>query len=350
MCVFPDLAPAAVSGSPNEAPAENRGKPWLLPFTPPSARSSEGSAAPGINAPAEPSVPVPDDPELSPVQGAPGTDSKKKTPKAKKSGESRPDEKSRNAKSPDGQSRKEDATPSTPPRVPPNMAAEMSPRELEMQRRGIVRAEIRPSRPMLLSAPYPGTLVSVNVHDGEEVTTGQVLAVFDSRHAQRELEEARQAMADAVERVQDMREFSVRDQEAARELLARHADKVREAEEHLDMTDLSSPFTGRVMEVRASAGQHLKRGETVVELAEEGDLQIIATVPSTWVSNLSRGHIIWVWVDETAKSYEAEFVRFGGKVNSAAGSIRAYARFATPPPELLPGMSGRADFFPKSSK
>ena len=349
MCAFPNPAPAAGSGTLNEAPAENRGKPWLLPFTPPSARSSEVSAPPGINAPAQPSVPVPDDPELSPVQRAPVTDSKKKTPKAK-SGDKRPDDKNRNAGSQDGQSRKDEVPASAPARVPPNMAAEMSPKELEMQRRGIVRAEIRPSRPMLLSAPYPGTLVSVNVHDGEEVTTGQVLAVFDPRHAQRELEEARQAMTDAVERVQRMREFSVKDQEAARELLARHADKVREAEERLAMTDLSSPFAGRVMEVRASAGQHLKRGETVVELAEEGDLQIIATVPSTWVSNLSRGHIIWVWVDETAKSYEAEFVRFGGKVNSASGSIRAYARFADPPPELLPGMSGRADFFPKSSK
>ena len=226
----------------------------------------------------------------------------------------------------------------------------LSAKEQEMQRRGIARVEVRPSRPYMLSLPFTGALALVAVRDGEVVEKDQVLAVLDKQAAQRELEEARQAMTGALERVQSVREYAPMEQENAREALARHADILRDAEERLAMTSMKAPFAGRVTEVRAKAGQHLKRGEAVLELAEEGDLEIISQVPSAWVSRLQPGAVIWVYVEETGKSYEAEFVRFGGKVNASVRSIRAYARFLNTPAELLPGMGGRADFFPRTGK
>jgi multidrug efflux pump subunit AcrA (membrane-fusion protein) len=77
---------------------------------------------------------------------------------------------------------------------------------------------------------------------------------------------------------------------------------------------------------------------------------VISQVPSAWVSRLRPGNIIWVYVEETGKSYEAEFVRFGGRVNPSVRSIRAYSRFVNTPAELLPGMGGRANFFPPQSR
>jgi len=222
--------------------------------------------------------------------------------------------------------------------------------ELELQRRGIVRAEVRPARPYVLSLPFVGVLASVAVHDGELVEQDQVLAVLETQGLERELEDARLALAAAVERVQAMQEYAPKEQEGARGGLARSADKLREAEERLAMTTLRAPFAGRVTEIKAKAGQHLRRGEAVMELAEHGDLEIISQVPSAWVSRLQPGNIIWVYVEETGKSYEAEFLRFGGRVSAATRSIRAYSRFVDTPPELLPGMSGRADFFPQSSR
>lgn len=236
------------------------------------------------------------------------------------------------------------ATPETPPKQPP---PSQPPRERDLLRRGIVRAEIRPGRPMLLSAPFPAILAAVLVHDGELVAQGQNVARFDAQAAEKAVEEARKVLAEAIERVQNAREVSLREREGAEEDLARSADKLREAEERVALSTLTAPFSGRVTEVRAWAGQHLKRGEVVLELAEEGDLEIICTVPSLWINRLAPGHIIWVYVEESAKSYEAEFVRFGGKVDPSTKSIRAYSRFVQPPEELLPGMSGRADFFPR---
>ena len=225
-------------------------------------------------------------------------------------------------------------------------SAALSAREQELLRRGIARVEVRPARPYMLSLPFAGMLVSVEVRNGELVEKDQVLAVLDKQAMERELEEARLALAAAVEQVEAVREFAPREQEGARGNLARRADMLREAEERLAMTSLKAPFAGRVTEIRAGAGQHLRRGEVVMELAEHGDLEVISQVPSTWVSRLQPGNIIWVFVEETGKSYEAEFVRFGGRVSTATRSIRAYSRFVNTPAELLPGMGGRADFFP----
>jgi multidrug efflux pump subunit AcrA (membrane-fusion protein) len=224
--------------------------------------------------------------------------------------------------------------------------AQQTTHELELEQRGIVRIEVRPAKPYVLSMPFAGVLASVAVHDGELAEQNQVLAVLETQGLERELEEARRALEVVIERVQTMREYAPKEQEGAREELARSADKLREAEERLGMAGLRAPFAGRVTEIKARAGQHLRRGEAVMELAEQGDLEIIGQVPSVWASRLRPGNIIWVYVEETGKSYEAEFLRFGGRVNAAARSIRAYARFVDTPPELLPGMSGRADFFP----
>lgn len=245
--------------------------------------------------------------------------------------------------------------------VPVSRGPSSEVREREMRRRGIVRAELRPAKPLLLSAPFPGVLASVTVRDGESVARGDEIAVLDTEPAKKAVEDARLALAEAIAAVQDTGEAPGRERERAEALLAKRADALGEAEDKLAGSRLAAPFDGRVIEVRASAGQHLKRGDVVAELAEAGDLEIVCTVPSQWVNRLKPGHVIWVYVEERGKSYEAEFVRFGGKVDAANGTIRTYSRFLAPrddlppgeappaprPDELLPGMSGRADFFPK---
>ena len=368
----PALA-AQIPGGPAEAPAEILRRSTRLP-----ARPARPPQSPAVAAPAVPEVSTPKTPATQPVppagdvrptnrpamesgleaapKPAPGAaadaapetavDSEKET-------DSTPDA-ARKADPEKGQDDDSAARQETPAasgsvkRPPPAVSPGFN--EQDLQRRGIALIEVRPARPYMLSLPFPGTLAEVAVHDGEIVEKDQELAVLDTGQARRELEEARQAMTKALERVQAMQEFAAKQQEEAREYLAGAADKLREAEERMSMTILRAPFAGRVTEVKAHAGQHLRRGEPVMELAEKDDIEVIGDVPSAWVSSLKRGHIIWVFVEETGKSYEAEFMRFGGKVNPSIKSIRAYSRFLAPPEELLPGMSGRADYFPPRSR
>ena len=50
-----------------------------------------------------------------------------------------------------------------------------------------------------------------------------------------------------------------------------------------------------------------------------------------------------VILDETNKSYEAEIVRLGGKVDPVSQTIKVYGRFVNKSAELLPGMSGAVE-------
>lgn len=245
-------------------------------------------------------------------------------------------------------------------------------------RGSIVEARLEPSRPLILSAPFSGLLVMVAVRDGERVAPGDLVARFDAESPANEPAGARrdrqtpQGRAPEPDRAeQEGPGQSETEQGGPKQSrteqgggggLSDAPDAMPDAmpdtgpgaapgavlalEKRLAQASLAAPFAGLVTEVRAHAGQHLKQGDPVAELVEDGDLEIVCTVPSAWTARLRPGHVIWVWVDESAQSYEAVFERFGGKVDPASKTIRAYARFALPAPELLPGMSGRANFFP----
>ncbi|MDL2267934.1 HlyD family efflux transporter periplasmic adaptor subunit [Desulfovibrio sp. OttesenSCG-928-G15] len=223
-------------------------------------------------------------------------------------------------------------------------------RELEMQKRGIVAARLLPANVQVLASPVGANIASIKVKDGESVVKGQVVAEMDTAYLDREKEDIRQLMTAAVERVQNSQAASEQEKQAAQDALAQAAERLRDVEESQASASIKASTDGRVIEIRAKAGQMLKRGDSIMELAKPGDLEVVCTIPSTWVPRLQAGHIIWVFIEETNKSYEAEFVRFGGKVNAVTRTIRAYSALRKDHPELLPGMSGRADFFPRSGK
>lgn len=223
-------------------------------------------------------------------------------------------------------------------------------RELEMQKRGIVAARLLPANLIVLSSPVGANIAAIKVKDGESVSAGQVLAEMDVAYLDREKEDIRQAMAAAVERVQNSQAASEREKQAAQDALAQAAERLREVDERVAASVVKAPVDGRIIEIRAKTGQMLKRGDCIMEMAKPGDFEVVSTIPSTWVPRLQPGHIIWVFIEESNKSYEAQFVRFGGKVNAVTRTIRAYSTLRKEHPELLPGMSGRADFFPRSGK
>lgn len=240
-----------------------------------------------------------------------------------------------------------ETTAQTPPAAPLTRAES---RERDLLRRGIARISLAPVRPVVLSAPFEGTLLSLQVFDGEEVDAGQTIALFDDSDVLVELEAARVAAAAGAARLESARQGTIAELEEAAAFSAAKAAAVRRLEEQIKRAEVVAPFTGRILDIQSKPGRRLKHGEPFAEVAEAGDLEITGTVPSSWISSLNPGHLIWVYVDEAGKSYEATIARFGGKVDAETRTVRVYAHFVEMPPELLPGMSGRADFFPNTKR
>lgn len=214
-------------------------------------------------------------------------------------------------------------------------------------RQNIVRAEIKSVNLTVLSAPYDGLVFAVLARDGDNVDKGQAVVRLDTRAEEQDLAVAQTLAADVFNRLGALPEgpSRARDELAAEYL--RYSAEVRGHENRLAQGVINAPFAGTVTEVHAKAGEHVKQGSPVMEIAESGNLEIVCAVPSAWVRWLRPGHIVWVYVDETAKSYEAVLDRLGGKVDPASKTIRVYARFSSPQAELLPGMSGSASIRPQ---
>ena len=214
-------------------------------------------------------------------------------------------------------------------------------------RQNIVRAEIKSVNLTVLSAPYDGVVSAVLARDGDSVGKEQAVARLDTRAEEEALAVAQTLAAEVFNRLGALPEgpSRARDELAAEYL--RYSAEVRGHENRLAQGVINAPFAGTVTEVHAKAGEHVKQGSPIVEIAESGNLEIVCAVPSAWVRWLKPGHIVWVYVDETAKSYEAVLDRLGGKVDPASKTIRVYARFSSPQTELLPGMSGSASIRPR---
>ncbi len=67
-------------------------------------------------------------------------------------------------------------------------------------------------------------------------------------------------------------------------------------------------------------------------------------VPSTWLTWLTPGIEFGFQVDETGKSYTGVVKRIGAAVDTVSQTIKVFARFSSPTPDILPGMSGIARF------
>lgn len=219
-----------------------------------------------------------------------------------------------------------------------------------ISRQNIVRVEIKPVNLTVLSAPYDGAIAAILARDGDSVDKDQAVARLDTRAEEQALVAAEALAAETFDRLGTLPESPSREREALAAEYVRQSAQVKAQQARLAQGVITAPFAGTITEVHAKAGEHLRQGSPIVEIAESGSLEIVCSVPSHWVRWLKPGHIVWVYVDETAKSYEAVLVRLGGKVDSASKTIRAYARFSSPQAELLPGMSGSASIRPQMAE
>ena len=216
-----------------------------------------------------------------------------------------------------------------------------------VSRQNIVRAEIKPINLMLLTAPCDGVIASIPARDGDSVDKGQTVARLDTRAAEQSLAVGQTLAADAFERLGALPEGPSRERDALAAEYLRYSAEVRAHETVLAQGVINAPFAGTVTEVYVKTGEHVKQGSPLVEIAETGSLEVVCAVPSAWLRWLKPGHIVWVYVDETGKSYEAVLARLGGKVDPTSKTLRAYAHFSAPPADLLPGMSGSASIRPQ---
>ena len=214
----------------------------------------------------------------------------------------------------------------------------------------IVRVLVTPDLETTLSSPLLGRIRSVNVTLGAGFDKGKHLVTFYC-----EEQAARVAMGVAeVAAARENHEAKLRLQglQAAAEvdvaLAAAALDKAR-AQSALfraqaALCTVSAPFSGRVAKVHVKPHQSVTAGQPLVDIVQATPPKLRLNVPSKWLAWLTNGRVFTVVIDETLRVYQAHVTAINARVDAASQTIELEASVDKAGPELLPGMSGTAQF------
>jgi len=166
-----------------------------------------------------------------------------------------------------------------------------------------------------ISSETNGRLISVNALPGQTIQKDSVLAEFDCRDAQDNLEMIRYRQSETESRLDltqlqldrfkklESRQYASTSQldETQTQLVGIKASlaglkvEKRLAQRGVNRCVLKAPFTGVVKSKQASQGQWLSTGQPVVTLVKRDQLEVETALPQTLANALSQGLEIFKW-------------------------------------------------------
>lgn len=199
---------------------------------------------------------------------------------------------------------------------------------------GKLRAQERAS----LSFEVPGTITNINVHLGDQIQAGQVLALLDNEQYELQLQ-ARKAELEATRsQYQDAKlEFERLDNLSSTGAVSKSSlDRAKaqmdtsfaqlaglqagvdNALKQLEYTVLTAPYTGEVVSRLAEPSQTVNTGQPIVEVVGlEGGLEVVLFVPNEIRANLSQATKAVLRLLPNDIEIAASVSEIGGRANAA---------------------------------
>ena len=212
-----------------------------------------------------------------------------------------------------------------------------------------LRAQVKALQSTLIASEMNARINQLKLRDGERFNEGQVLVSFLCTLEKAQLNKAQATLEKTVKTYEVKQRLEVLHSIGALELAVAKAEAaearadVEVAHSVLERCVIKAPFSGKVTEAIARAYQTVRAGDPLLEILDDKALEIEFMAPSKALLQLTIGKHFQVILDETNKSYEAEIVRLGGKVDPVSQTIKVYGRFVNKSAELVPGMSGAVE-------
>ena len=246
----------------------------------------------------------------------------------------------------------DDLGPAPAAKAPPAAATQAAKPATEDTSAPDIRVQVVAHNAASLGAPMSGRLAEFPLRDGERFQQGQVIARFVCGEQEGALAHARALLAEKREilatnsKLHTLGTGSGLDFHVAAAQAEEAAAEVQIATAQVDNCVVKAPFPGRVAGVSARPYQFVGLGQPLIDILDDRTLDLELFLPSRWLSWLKPGTAFAVTVEETGKTYDAVIERLSGRVDAISQSIKAYGRLTATPPELLAGMSGKAQITP----
>jgi membrane fusion protein (multidrug efflux system) len=227
-----------------------------------------------------------------------------------------------------------------------------------------VSGALEPKVRVTIGAPMAEQLVEMYVNEGDRVRRGQPLAKFKDQVLQAAAAYAsadvatqrmnvRVAEAESARAVALFAEGAIaqRDRdnalvalETARSRLSLAASQAANAEDRLKSATLTAPAAGVVSKRYVQAGDRVDNGKPVLELVDTRVLQLAASVPTEWLSELRIGRSVRLTVAQLDSSeVSGRISRINPTADPATRQILIYVDVPNPRETLVGGLfvSGR---------
>ena len=212
------------------------------------------------------------------------------------------------------------------------------------------RALVVASQEAILSSELAARIENIAVKEMQRFKKGDLLIQFDCSlyEAQKDVVSANANSAliklKSDEQMLQMRsigkyelELSISEYEKAKaELLI--------AELNLKRCKISAPFDGAVEEILVNTFETIQPQVELMKIIQTDVLELEMVVSSEWISWLTIGHPIVVYIDEIQKEFNATISGIGANVDAVSQTIQLKGTITDTSPALLPGMSGRVVF------
>ena len=212
--------------------------------------------------------------------------------------------------------------------------------------RGIVRAMNK----AVIASELIAQIEQIPYREGETFKRGDIIIKFDCRRYSAELKSAA-AEARAAEltlnsniRLQKHNAIGTTEVEISRAKHDQAHGRMEALAARSSQCEIKAPYDGRVVKAHIHAHEMPRANEPLIEIVGIKRLEIDLLVPSNWLVWLKPGEKLSFLVDETQKTYLAKIDRIGAVVDPISQTARLSAVFLAGWDNVLPGMSGTAQF------
>jgi membrane fusion protein (multidrug efflux system) len=219
------------------------------------------------------------------------------------------------------------------------------------------KAEVRESRALVvasqeavLSSELAARITSISVKEMERFKKGDLLIQFDCSlyEAQKDVVRANENSAliklKSDEQMLQMRSIGKYELELSISEYEKAKSELLIAELNVERCEIRAPFDGAVEEVVVNAFESIQPQVELMKIIKTDVLELEMVVSSEWVSWLTIGHPITVYIDEIQEEFNASISGIGANVDAVSQTIQLKGTITNASSALLPGMSGRVVF------
>ncbi|QTN44039.1 efflux RND transporter periplasmic adaptor subunit [Ectopseudomonas mendocina] len=213
-----------------------------------------------------------------------------------------------------------------------------------------VRGVLRARNQAVLSSELPGRIIEMPFSDGQEFNKGDVLARFDCSAYQAQLNAAQAAARATREELNHKKQLAALNSVGRFEVAlaeARQAQAQAETQVYqvqVKRCSITAPFNGRVVLRRAQPHESVASGAPLLDVVDNGTLEIYLLVPSAWLGRLEPGQTFNFIPDETGTPLKAKVKRLGARIDEGSQTLLLIGSLPEDTKGLLAGMSGTAQF------